>query len=529
MKTKLLSIGLLLAVNCSLWAQTADDYVSQGRAFLSASNIIAANDSFSHAVALSPNHQTANVFYATTRLLVLPSQPAGSNFLNRLGVPVEGRDIYNWTAEPPTDTNGVPLAPAGVNASEFTAMLRTNVLPSVIAAEANLARVTGTNFLLDLTASETHIADVTLDYGDLLMLRAMLQAAEYFAYSSYSWNLEAQLSAIHSLYTNDETSIERVLMDYPNLLTFATTNDLNVAKQAFQDGVELYMAASQFIRNRSTNVTRLFNYDAEQAEDEEQFRSTLIDLTNSLLSAVTMAVDTNYTIFLASHFSGMHSVRSAFPRFRENAFLLGTLPDNTFGGLIYGLSSADIEEFLAEHLDAIPSILPPFNASGGNFQFPVGVLRGRAYGIQVSTNLTSWSNYLAFISLSNTFSFTDSNTLSLSRRFYRLVDSTGDLPPIALILGNALGNLAGASGSQTRFVVTVPAGRSSLLISISGGTGDCDLYVRFSSEPTLSLWDYRPYLGGNNESVAIPNPVAGDWHIMLHGFESYSGVTLTTQ
>jgi len=160
MKTKLITTALLLTINRLLLAQTADDYVSQGRAFLAATNIVAANNSFSNAVALSPNHQTANVFYAATRLLVLPSQPAGSNFLSRIGMPAAGRDIYNWTAELPTDTNGVPLAPVGVNANESTAMLRTNVLPVLIAAEANLVKVSRRTVSLGIYGRQIRLVDM---------------------------------------------------------------------------------------------------------------------------------------------------------------------------------------------------------------------------------------------------------------------------------------------------------------------------------------------------------------------------------
>ena len=71
---------LLTTLPQSIWAQTAADYVNQGRAFLSLSNLNSANNSFASALAVSPTHETANVFYAATRLLVLPSQPAGSNF-----------------------------------------------------------------------------------------------------------------------------------------------------------------------------------------------------------------------------------------------------------------------------------------------------------------------------------------------------------------------------------------------------------------------------------------------------------------
>jgi len=431
MKTKLVIASLLLTLMQSLFAQTADDYVTQGRAFLSATNLVAANNSFSNAVALSPNHQTANVFYAATRLLVLPSQPAGSNFLSRIGVPVAGRNIYNWTANLPTDTNGVPLAPVGVNANESTAMLRTNVLPALTAAEANLAKVTDTNFTLALTADETRITATTLDYGDIRLLRAILQAAEYFAYTTYSWNLDTQLAAIRSLYTNDQLSIERVLMDYPNLLTFATTNDLNAAKLAFQNGVDRYMEASQVIRNRSTNVTRLFNHDPGVAANEEKFRLTLTDLKNSLAGSVTLLIETNYTVFMGAHFSGAHSPRSFLPWFRGNGFGLGTLPDSTFGGLIYGLSDQAVDEFLAKYLFPIPTISPIFSNFGGQFQFPINVAKGRGYVIQVSTNLLDWSDYSAFFAFDGRYQFTDQNFVGNARRFYRLVDRTGNMPPPA--------------------------------------------------------------------------------------------------
>jgi hypothetical protein len=102
-------------------------------------------------------------------------------------------------------------------------------------------------------------------------------------------------------------------------------------------------------------------------------------------------------------------------------------------------------------------------------------------------------------------------------------------PLNTLTLDNSLNNLSGAIGSQTFYKITIPAGLTSLQISISGGTGDCDLYVKFGSPPTLYSWDYYPGLDGNNEDVNISNPTAGDWYIMLNGYNNYSGVTLLAQ
>lgn len=355
MKTRTILITvLLLALTQAVQPQTAEQWITRGRTNLVATNLVAANLCFSNAVRLSSGQQTGNVFYAATRLLVWPSQPTGSNFLNRLGVTNAGRSIYHWTALPPTDTNGVPLAPAGVDASDFTAMLRTNILTQLIGAESNLANVTRTNFFLTLTSNETRSVAVTLDYGDVRLLRALLQAAEYACYTAHEWNLDAPLAPLYSLYTNDQLSVERLLADHPGLLTFATTNDLAAAKAALLAGVNRYNEASQFIRSRSTNVVRLFNYDPDKDAGEADFRQTLTDLTNSLTRAVTLTVGSNYTVFLGSQFTGTHPPRQFLPVICGNGFGLGTLPDPTFGGLIYstlpGVVEDNVEEFLAKSL-----------------------------------------------------------------------------------------------------------------------------------------------------------------------------------
>jgi len=86
--------------------------------------------------------------------------------------------------------------------------------------------------------------------------------------------------------------------------------------------------------------------------------------------------------------------------------------------------------------------------------------------------------------------------------------------------------LSGSTGNMAMFKIVVPAGQSQLKITMSGGTGDADLYVKRGAQPTLTSYDYRPYLNGNNESVTVTNPVAGDWYIGLNAYTSYSGVSL---
>ena len=92
--------------------------------------------------------------------------------------------------------------------------------------------------------------------------------------------------------------------------------------------------------------------------------------------------------------------------------------------------------------------------------------------------------------------------------------------------GVALTGQSGAQGAQLFYTVVIPAGASNLVISESGGTGDADLYTKFGSAPTLSSYDCRPYITGNNESCTVASPQAGTYYVMLNGYTAFSGVSV---
>ena len=92
--------------------------------------------------------------------------------------------------------------------------------------------------------------------------------------------------------------------------------------------------------------------------------------------------------------------------------------------------------------------------------------------------------------------------------------------------GVAVSSIGASTGAWKHYKIAVPSGQTKLDIVMSGGTGDADLYVKRGAQPTSSVYDYRPYLSGNNETVSVTNPVAGDWYISLYAYSTYSGVTL---
>ncbi|MCC2521891.1 M4 family metallopeptidase [Vibrio coralliilyticus] len=106
--------------------------------------------------------------------------------------------------------------------------------------------------------------------------------------------------------------------------------------------------------------------------------------------------------------------------------------------------------------------------------------------------------------------------------------SCGTTPPPTgdvLVKGTPVTDLAGARSSETFYTFTVDSA-SSVAVSISGGTGDADLYVKAGSKPTTSSYDCRPYRYGNTEQCSLSATPGTTYHVMLRGYSSYSGVTL---
>jgi large repetitive protein len=99
-------------------------------------------------------------------------------------------------------------------------------------------------------------------------------------------------------------------------------------------------------------------------------------------------------------------------------------------------------------------------------------------------------------------------------------------PYNALVNNEAVTNLSGGAGTWKTFIIVLPGGLTNMTVQTWGGAGDCDLYVKYLTMPTLTSWDYRPWLPGNNETVSIPNPGGFVWWVRLYGYSGYSGVSL---
>jgi hypothetical protein len=190
----------------------------------------------------------------------------------------------------------------------------------------------------------------------------------------------------------------------------------------------------------------------------------------------------------------------------------------------------------------IPGTLTVFGAGNGNgtvTSAPAGINCTITTGTAATTGCSAPFASGAAVSLSATASagftfggffgdcasFTQCNvTMSAPRSVIAAFNSA---TTTTLQNGVPVANLSGGQGSQRYFRITVPTGQTRLSVTMTGGTGDADLYVRFGQLPTFTTFDCVS--GGTTtvETCLVANPAAGDWFIEVHGFAPFNGVTLT--
>lgn len=93
--------------------------------------------------------------------------------------------------------------------------------------------------------------------------------------------------------------------------------------------------------------------------------------------------------------------------------------------------------------------------------------------------------------------------------------------------GKAVSDLSGARGSETLYTIEVPAGATNLNVKLQGGTGDADLYIKANGQASTSSSDCKSEQSSNNETCTVATPKAGTYSVLVYGYGSYSGASLT--
>jgi Calx-beta domain len=359
---------ILLATCLAIFGQTQvgysltdEQYKFFGRSYLGTKDLPNALAMFS-----SASDAEAKTLKALTSLALLQRDSGTVTFLNNLYVdsPANIWDARDAGYSPnPSQPN--PLrAQNNANVNQIAGILRNNHLPVYLQAETDLSAFTSDSLLVPLGRSETGYPDISLDRGDILMIRALLACGRGAAYLINSQNSNILINEFISLTEEPgPVTIEKFLAKFPDAAKLATPSDLPLARQEFKNSITLYKQASEWVRTkRALNTVRLFNlpgsfgvnsgevYTAGLA-DEVNFRAKLdeyaliLDGSRLLTGFDNQPID---TLNAKPFFDGHVNLRSILPSFRKNKIRQGEVTD-TFakaGGIYPANTIARTESWL---------------------------------------------------------------------------------------------------------------------------------------------------------------------------------------
>lgn len=113
------------------------------------------------------------------------------------------------------------------------------------------------------------------------------------------------------------------------------------------------------------------------------------------------------------------------------------------------------------------------------------------------------------------------NNLSLTGNY-----DSGSTTPALEPINESVSNVSVNRRQWARYTRSMPAGYSKMTVTISGGSGDADLYVTNGRESTTVSYNCRSNGADNNEVCTIDAPGAGVWNIDVYGYSNSSGMTL---
>ena len=107
----------------------------------------------------------------------------------------------------------------------------------------------------------------------------------------------------------------------------------------------------------------------------------------------------------------------------------------------------------------------------------------------------------------------------------------GHVVELPKLLQNGISQLglAGETLSTVMFRVIVPAGARGLTFDTSGGTGDCDIFVRFGAQPTDADFDAASTGPATKERLRFAMPQDGAWYVKVDAARAFAGVNLTAR
>jgi DNA-binding beta-propeller fold protein YncE len=350
---------LILGSSMDAMAQTrrsnVSGLISTGRANMAKQTsvgIAAAHKNFSDALKAAPNNAEANLLFAATLILREHATRDFHNELHAIGVGVIDPNPYDYEFSYAVDRQG-RFAPFRYSDTKRTISFLTKKGAVRANALSCLRRITDTKFRMVLTASETSLLEVAVDYGDVLFLRAILLTAGAFQDMALAHNLEAEYFGIYRFVLEPDLNLQKALKAYPDAfnLTAQSRRRATARTQLLQANKEA-QAAFAFIKNSRIPGIAPNLFEVEDGASAQETARVLQTLAKSLSGVDTLPILgkkeegslEGRKLNLSPLFDSRTSPRSLFPDSFDRGYIRpGSWKDRTLGGIFPDFTSDDLD------------------------------------------------------------------------------------------------------------------------------------------------------------------------------------------
>lgn len=356
-----------------VFANNAASQVANGRKNLakqSSAGIHAAHKNFAAALKASPDHPEANFFYAVTLILKEHSSKKLADELGALGVTIQNANPYDYDFSYRQDKSGAWIPPQKSRSNRGLNFLYSN---RSLAREAleKLQKIRKRNFRLVLSTKETSLDPVSVDYADILFLRAIVQTGLGLLELQSAYNLNLEFHKVYLQTKAQGITPQMVLNAHPNFFHFTSQAARRLeARTRFLAANKDAQAAMEFIKKsrKLGNPTNLFH--PEEMADLNETAQVLDFLARSMLRPTKIpaigdesTVGDNGTLVgrqvdLSRLITTANSPRSWIPnKFRRGYIRQNSWRDRTLGGVLPDIKSEELDR-LVHALGALDNIAP---------------------------------------------------------------------------------------------------------------------------------------------------------------------------
>lgn len=104
---------------------------------------------------------------------------------------------------------------------------------------------------------------------------------------------------------------------------------------------------------------------------------------------------------------------------------------------------------------------------------------------------------------------------------------TGTTPPSGNVLVSGVAQSVSLAKSASKvYSIVVPSGKTSLTFTLSGGTGDGDLYARMTTAPTTTSYTKKSDGSTNTETITFSAPTAGTYYLLVNAYAAVSNASV---